>query len=147
MDLLGNLISTVGLNSSFFYQLILAVLLYFILKRVFLQPYLESFEKRQKFTKGRLKSSKKLEEQIEENKKLYEQKAKLVHEKFREVFNKIKLKAQEDYQVESLKVYTEQKNFIEKERDKLKRSLKEQEVLMGKELPFLIKLLVEKMKS
>lgn len=147
MDLLNDLINTVGLDRSFFYQLALAVLLYFISKKLFLQPYLENFDKRQKLTKGRMKSSKALEEKIEEKKILYEQKAKEVHKKFQKVFNTIKQQAQESYLTEHLKLQTEQKTLMEKERKNLNQALKEQETALEKDFPLLAELLVKKIKG
>ena len=147
MSLLNNLIQTIGLNNSFFYQLALAVVLYFISKKLFLQPYLESLEKRQKLTKGRMKSNKELEEKIEANKSIYEEKAKSVHEQFQEFFNKIKHKAQQDSLNEIGQLQNEQKEFISKEKEKLNQTIKEQSALLEKDIPILTKLLVEKIKS
>ena len=147
MSLLNDLVKTIGLDSSFFYQLVLAVVLYFILKKLFLQPYLESFEKRQKLTRGRMKSSEELGKKVEESKALYEKKAKLVHEQFQEVFNKIKQKSQEDYLKEILQMRKEQKEFITREKESLNQALRKQSDSLEKELPFLTKLLVEKIKS
>ncbi len=147
MSLLSNLIETIGLNSSFFYQLALAVALYFISKKLFLQPYLKSLEKRQKLTKGRMKNSKKLEEQIEASKAIYEEKAKSVHEQFQQIFHKIKQKNQQDSLNEIGRLQKEQKEFISKEKEKLNHAIKEQSVLLEKDLPILTKLLVEKIKS
>ena len=147
MSLLSDLINTIGLDKSFFYQLVLAVALYFISKKLFFQPYLESFEKRQKFTKGRLESSKNLEEKIEEKKSFYDQKAKFVHQEFQKIFNEIKQKAQASYQKESLKLQEEQKELMAKDREKLNQALKDQSAGLEKDLPFLVKLLVGKIKS
>lgn len=147
MSLLNDLVKTIGLDNSFFYQLVLAVVLYFVLKRLFLQAYLESFEKRQKLTKGRMKSSKELGKEIEESKALYEKKAKLVHERFQEVFSKIKQKAQEDYLKEFLQMRKEQKELVTREKKSLNQALKKQSDSLEKEIPLLTKLLVEKIKS
>ena len=147
MSLLNNLIQTVGLDSSFFFQLALAVALYFVLKKLLFQPYIESFERRQELTKGRMKSSKELEDKIEENKRLYEKKAKLIHEQFQEVFNEIKQETQERCQNEILQLKQEQKEFIGKEKEKLSRALKEETIRLEKELPALTNLLIEKIKA
>ena len=88
MSLLNDLVKTIGLDSSFFYQLVLAVVLYFILKKLFLQPYLESFEKRQKLTRGRMKSSEELGKKVEESKALYEKKLNLSMNNFRKFSTK-----------------------------------------------------------
>ena len=147
MDLLKSLIDTVGLDQSFFYQLALATVLYFISKELFLQPYIRNSNKRQELTKGRMKSNKDLEGKIEEKKTLYEQKAKELHKKFQEIFNIIKQKAQEDCLTETLKIQTDQKQWIEKERQSLRQALKIEEIALGKDLPLLVDLLVEKIKS
>ena len=147
MSLLSDLISTLSLDRSFFYQFFIAGILYFISKKLVFQPYLENFEQHQKLTKGRLKSSKDLEEKIEEKKRLYEKKAKFVHQEFQKTFNKIKQTAQESYLNKSLKLQKEQKNLMEKERENLKQALKDQSARLEKDLPFLTKLLVEKIKK
>jgi len=147
VDLLKNLIDTVGLDQSFFYQLSLAVIFYFISKELFLRPYIGNFNKRQELTKGRLKSSRELEEKIKEKKALYEQKAKELHKKFQEVFNAVKQKAQEDCLKETSKIQSDQKQWIERERRNLKQTLNEEDMALEKELSVLVDLLVEKVKS
>ena len=147
MAVLTDLINTVGLDQSFFYQLALAVLLYFLSKKLFLQPYLESFDKRKELTKGRMKSSKELEEKIEKAKSHYEQKAREVHKKFQELFNRIKQEAQKDFLEERVKAQEEQKRDFKKEKQNLNQALREQNLVLQKEIPFLVAQLVEKMKS
>ena len=147
MDLLNSLIDTVGLDQSFFYQLALAVILYFISKELFLRPYIKNFNKRQELTKGRMKSGQELEGKIEEKKILYEQKAKELHKKFQEIFNTVKQKAQEDCLKETLKIQANQKQWIERERQSLKQALKQEETALEKEMPLLVNLLVEKIES
>ena len=147
MSLLSDLISTVGLDSSFFYQFLLTAGIYFISKNLFFQPYLEKFKERQERTKGRLKSSKVLELQIEEKKMIYKQKAQKIHKEFQEIFNQIKQKAQESYLSENLKLKKEQKKELEKKRRILSQALKEQEMALEKDLPLLVELLVGKIKS
>ena len=147
MSLLRDLINTVGLDSSFFYLFLLTAGLYFISKNLFFQPYLEKLAERQKRTKGRLKSSKELESQIEEKKIIYQQKAQKIHKEFQETFNQIKHKTQENYLSENLKLKKEQKKELEKERQNLNQALKEQEAALEKDFPLLLKLLVDKIKS
>ena len=147
MALLRDLINTVGLDISFFYQLFLAIIVYFISKKLFFQPYLENFKKSQKLTKGSLKSSEEIEKSIEEKKVLYEQKAKSVHEKFQETFSKIKNQSQKDYLLKTSKLQEEQRNFLDKERKNLNQSVKTQEDLLKQDVPSFVSLLVEKIKG
>ena len=147
MSMFNDFIQAIGLDSSFFYQLLLAVALYFILKNLFFQPYLESFEKRQKLTKGRMKASRELEKKIAEQKSFYEKRAKFVHNQFQKIFSEIKQKAQENYLNESVKFQKEQKDLIAKEKSNLKLAFKEQDVILQKDLPDLVKLLVKKVRG
>ncbi len=147
MGLLANFIGAVGLDQSFFYQLALAGALYFISKRLFLQPYIESADKRRELTKGRIKNSQSLEEKIEKKKILYEQKAKKAHQKFQEIFNVIKKEAQDKNLNEALKIQAQQKQLLEKERENLSRAIKEQETALEKDLPLLADLLAKKIKG
>lgn len=144
MNLLNELINTVGLDKSFFYQLCLAVALYFLLKKLLFQPYLEKLSQRESLTQGRLKNSEELGLKIEEKKKAYEEKAQKLHIEFQKIFNKSKKQAQDNFLKESLKLKEEQKDWIKKERSNLKLALKEQEQILEKELKELTKLLVKK---
>ena len=147
MNILMDFINTVGLDKSFFVQLFLCVALYFIAKKLFLKAYLDNFERSEKLTKGRISSSKDLEEKIEKQKDLYEQKAKTIHVEFQKVFDEIRKQAQKKYQKDSFNIQTEQKDLIKNQRATLKKSLEEQELELQKELPLLKDLLVEKIKS
>lgn len=147
MDMINDFIRTVGLDKSFFFQLALAVALYFLSKKLFLQDYLENFKKSEQLTKGRMSHSKGLEEQIEKQKALYEEKAKKLHAEFQKTFDEMKKTAQKEYQQASINVHKEQKDLINTQRLSLKQSLTEQDVQLQKELPILSELLVEKLKS
>ena len=147
MDTLQNIINTVGLDGSFFYQLFLAVGLYFVSKKLFFQPYLKTLNQRGALTRGRLKHSEELSIQIKKNKRLYEQKAKELNKKFQTIFNEIKKRAQENYLSETLIIEQEQKEWIKKQRRNLSQACKEQEKSMEQNLPRLVKLLVEKIRS
>ena len=147
MDMLQNLINTVGLDNSFFYQLFLAVVLYFTSKNLFFQPYLKTLNQRRALTKGRLQHSQELSAQIEKNKKLYEQKAKELNKNFQSVFSKIKNKSQKNHLNETLIIEQKHKDWIKNQRDNLSRVCEEQEKSLEQALPNLVKLLTEKIKS
>ena len=144
MDLLNRLIKTVGLNESFFYQLLLALCLYFISKKLIFEPYIKSFKQRQSLTKGRMAGNKELDLKIEEKKALYEKKAQKIHTKFQEIFNQIRQKIQEDYLSESLKLKSAQKEQLAQKRQSLSAEIKAQEEGLKKDIPFLAKSLAEK---
>ena len=147
MEMVNDFIRTVGLDKSFFFQLTLATVLYFLSKQLFLRAYLENFQKSEQLTKGRMSRNQDLEEKIERQKNLYEQKAKTLHSEFQKVFNEKKKEAQKKYQENSLNIQKEQNKLIKKQRSVLKQSLEEQEDQLQKEIPFLTELLVEKIKD
>ena len=84
---------------------------------------------------------------MESAKSHYEQKARQVHKKFQELFNKIKQEAQKDYAEKHFEIQREQKRGIEKERENLGQALKEQDRAFQKDRPLLVDQLVEKIKS
>lgn len=147
MEMINDFINTVGLDKSFFFQLALAVILYFISKELFLKEYLENFKKSEQLTKGRMIQNKDLEDKIEKRKDLYEQTAKRVHTEFQKVFDEMRATTQKKHQKDTLNLQKEQKDLMKKQRTMLKQSLEEQEHQIQKELPFLVNLLVEKMKG
>lgn len=147
MSLFWDLIEVVGLDTSFYYQLLLAVALYFVSKKLFFQPYLKSFEKRKELTRGRATKNKKREEEIEEKKQLYEKKAKELNQKFQEVFSKIKKSATDKYLKESLELQETQKKEIFNGRAHLLKEIKKQELNLEKDIPLLAELLSEKIKN
>lgn len=147
MELWNNLIRTVGLDKSFFYQLVMAVTLYFISKKLFFEPYLKKQTEREERTKGRMIQSRKIELRVERKKQEYERKAKAVHREFQEVFNAIKLRTKEDYEKENLKIEKEQKLYLVREREKLHKALREQEKALEEELAPLARLLAEKIRG
>ena len=147
MSLLNDLITTVGLDRTFFYQLFLAVILYFVSKKLFFQPYLKNFEKSEESAKGRLAGVRQLEEEIEKQKLLYEEQARRVHQKFQDRFLAIKHEAQKDFEKKSLKIRKEQKEHVKKERQALLRDMEKQSLFMEIAFPSLARLLVEKIKS
>lgn len=147
MELLNNLINTVGLDKSFFYQLVLAVALYFCSKKILFEPYIKSFDKRQRITKGRVKGAQDLEKQIEEKKKFYEEKAKQVHQSFQEVFSKIKQEAVSQHLKEAFQLQKKQKEQIAYEREQVRQVAEKQEKELETALPSLSRLLVDKIEN
>ena len=147
MEMLNDFIQTVGLDKSFFFQLALAVFLYFISKKLFLEDYLENFKKTESLTKGRMNRTQDLDEKIEKQKNLYEEKAKALHKEFQKIFGEIKKKAQKKHQEKLLNVQKEHKDFLKNQKALLQQSLEEQETQLKKEQAFLAELLVQKIKS
>lgn len=147
MEMLQILIRTVGLNDSFFYQLALAVLLYFISKKLFFEPYLIQLKKREEKTKGRMARHQEIDLRLERKKKEYEKKAQKINREFQEVFSQIHLQAQDDYINENQKIEKEQKLWIQKQRNLIQQALAEQEKSLEKDFPFLTQLLADKIKG
>lgn len=147
METLNNLIQTVGLNHSFFYQLLIAILLFFISRKWLWNPYIASMDERDRLTKGRLSNTKELDLKIQANQELYEKKAKQLHKDFQAVFNDRKELALQDFLKKSLQLEKEYKESLKKKRRDLKAAVKTQESLLKKELPDLSALLLNKIKS
>ena len=147
METLNTLIQTVGLNYSFFYQLLIGVALFFISRNWLWRPYIESMDEREKLTKGLLSGAKELEIKIQAQQELYEKKAKQIHKDFQVVFNGIKESALQDFSEKSLTLEQEHKESLNKKRIDLKSAVKDQEKLLKKELPVLSKLLLNKIRS
>ena len=145
--MIADFIRALGLDFSFFYQLILAVFLYFASKRLFFAPYLKSFQQRQERTKGRMQSSRELEQKIEESRKIYEEITRQNHKEFQEIFGRIKQKFVQETAQESARLHREQKEIMAVERENLRRDVKKQDLLLEKDLPVLTKLLVDKIKG
>ena len=145
--MIADFITSLGLDFSFFYQLALAVLLYFASKKIVFEPYLKSFQQRQERTKGRLKTSRDLEQKIEQSRKIYEDTARQNHKEFQETFGRLKEKARASALKESERLHREQKELMGVSKDSLQREVKKQDLLLEKDLPVLTKLLVDKIKD
>ena len=141
MDFIKGFISTLGLDSSFFIQLGLAVGLYFLIARLLLKPYFELMEKRQQLTKGRFATGRKLEVDIEKLKQEYEQTAKEVHAAFQKDFGRVKSQAESEYksrlkqlQEEQVQALSREKERITNEKEKLLALLKSDLLRLGQAL-------------
>lgn len=147
METLNNLIETLGINYTFFYHFLVATLLFFISKKRLWIPYIESMDKRNELTNGRLSNTKELDLKIQNQKDLYEKKAKKIHSDFQAVFNEIKTKALQDFSKKSLELETNYKASLTKKLNDLKLAVKNQEPALEQEISILSGLLTEKIKS
>ena len=147
MEILNNLIQTVGLNHSFFYHFLIGIVLFFMSRNWLWRPYIESMDKRDRFTKGRLSNTKELDLKIQANQELYKQKAQKIHKDFQTVFNEIKESTLKKFSQKSLQIEKEHKESLNKKRNDLKLEVKDQEELLKKDLPVLTELLLNKIKG
>ena len=147
MEVLSNLAQTLELNHSFFYHLLLAFILFLLSKKWLFQPYISAMNQRRKFTKGRLEKSESLDQEIQKNKELYEQKAKKIHKEFQKLFSGIRDKALENFSKESLKLEKDQKLWLEREQNKSRESAQAQNKILENEIPQLKSALLGKLRS
>ena len=147
MEILKDLIQTLELDSSFFYHLVLAFILYLFSKKWLFQPYISAMNQRRKRTKGRLEKSGDLELQIQKDQELYEKTAKKIHKEFQKLFSGIRDRALENFSKESLKLEEEQKIWLQREKKSLKKNAQEQNKILEKEIPQLKTALLNKIKS
>ena len=144
MEVLTQLVETLGLNASFFYQLIIAVVVFFISKNTLWKPYIKNMEERERLTKGRLSNTKELDLKIESQKELYEKRVQQLDKDFQTVFSEMKEKALQEFSKNSLKMEEEHKESLKKKRAHLKAMVEDQQKLLQKEIPALQELLLTK---
>ena len=147
MDFIEGFIHTLGLDSSFFIQLLLACGLYFLISRILLNPYLKLMDKRQTLTKGRFDSSRKMEENIENLKTQYEEKAKKVHKEFQKHFGEIKQKAEQDYKANLEQLQQEQAHTLRQEKERVLKEGKSQMDILKSDISHFAESLAEKLKG
>ncbi|MCY4321706.1 MAG: hypothetical protein OXC37_04825 [Bdellovibrionaceae bacterium] len=147
METLKTLIQTLSLDHSFFYHLILALILYFISKKWLFQPYIAKMDERSRLTKGRMDTNEEKKLEIEKKKELYEEKAKNIHKEFQKLFSVMKNKAMENFSKESLKLEKDQKTFLDEQKKNLVENAKKQNEILEKSLPQLKESLLGKIKS
>ena len=147
MDILTNLITTIGLDKSFFYQFAIIAITYFVTKKLFLQPYYNLLQKRQDLTKGKEVGSKKLEQNIEELKETYEQKAAKIHKDFQSVYSEIKKQAERNFGEQKQNITEKQLVQTAQKRNHLVEEQAKQDKELEKDIPNLAQSLVEKIKG
>lgn len=147
MDVLTDLIKAMGLDRSFFYQLAIITATYIVVKNLFLKQYCSLLEKRRQLTKGKFDNSKKLEETTAELKSLYETKAAQINKDFQNIFGDIKQKTEKDFNEQKIQFQKEQVMQTESQKKSLLKKQKEQEMELQKDLPSLVKILVDKIKG
>lgn len=147
MDFVKGFISTLGLDSSFFFQLALAVALYFIIARLLFKPYFELMEKRQQLTKGRFAKGRKLEVDIEKLKQEYEKTAKEVYSAFQKDFGRIKSQAESEYKTQLKQLQEEQVQTLTREKERIANEKEKLILLLKSDLPHLGKTLAKKLRG
>ena len=147
MEFIESFIHTLGLDSSFFIQLALAGGLYFLISRMLFKPYLQLVDKRQTLTKGRFDSSRQMEENIEDLKIQYEEKAKKVHKEFQKHFGEIKQKAEQDYKTSLEQLQKEQAQALRLEKERILKEGKDQMEILKVDIPHFVESLTEKLKG
>ena len=147
METLKTLIQTLSLDHSFFYHLVLALILYFISKKWLFQPYIAKMDERSKLTKGRLETNEQKELEIQKKRDLYDEKAKDIHKEFQKLFSVIKNESLETFSKESLKLEQDQKTYLEGQKKDLVDNAKRQNDILEKDIPQLKEVLLRKIKS
>ncbi len=145
MSLFKDFIETVGLDHTFFYQLIIITLLYFVVKKLFLLRYYQDVEKRRERTKGSFSKSKEVEEKIVNLEKKYSQKAQTLNQKFQDVFGRIKEESEKSFQKNKLILEEEQRKRLESQRSQILKDKNQEEQKLEKDMPHLVQSLVDKM--
>lgn len=146
MDFIKGFIETLGLDSSFFIQFAWAVGLYFILAKILLKPYFQLMEKRENLTGGRFESSRKLEEDIEQLKAQYEEKAKTVHKAFQKDFGEIKKQVESDHKSKLIELQREWEDTLNREQERIVKEGVVQAQLLKADVPHFVESLVKKLR-
>ena len=147
MEIFITFIETVNLNFSFFYHLILAMILFFISKGMLFEPYIASMNQRHRLTKGRVENRKKLDTEIQKKQELYEKKAQKINKQFQGIFEQSKKKSQEWFASQALKIQNKQKDLLKEKRAQLQQKTRQQKELLEQSLPELSESLLKKIKG
>lgn len=147
MELLNNLIHTVGLNESFFYQFLLVVGLYFVTQKLFLQAYHDNVQKRSELTQGKLTSNQEIENKIKTLQEEYEQKARGLNKKFQHIFHQIKEDAEQKTKEKKKQIEDTYQKNLKLAENQLKKQEQAQSEEIQKEIPSLVEALTEKMRG
>ncbi|MGI9548358.1 MAG: hypothetical protein ACR2M7_00030 [Bdellovibrionales bacterium] len=145
MEILKNFATTVGLDHTFFYQFILIVVLYFLMKKLFLQSYCENLEKRREMTKGSFLESQKKEIEIENLKKVYSEKAQALNKKFQSKFGVIKESVEKKFKEERAAIQAQHIEGLKKQKEHLTNHKDQENKKLEKEIPALVQALINKM--
>lgn len=84
------LLTSLGINQTFFYQIVIFLIAFFFLKKVVFLPYYKAFEEREKRTSGGQSTAHELHHQLATLEAEYQQKARETHRRITDVFNQKK---------------------------------------------------------
>ena len=147
MDFLKGFIGTLGLDKTFFFQISLVVVLYFILNKLLFRPYLKLLEKRESLTKGKFSEGKQLEVQMESLKQEYEKRSRKLYSEFQKLFSKIKQESEKEFQIKREALKKAHSDLLRAKKEEILKSEKESEEDIKKAIPSFVEALVNKMKG
>jgi F0F1-type ATP synthase membrane subunit b/b' len=89
--------STLGLNVTIWYQFVIFLVAFVLLYKMTFLPYMKAFNSRRGLTEGNEDIAVKLNEQTKEVTTHFENKARQLNDKIKEIFDKAKLESDHEY--------------------------------------------------
>ena len=132
-----DLLRTLGVNETFWYQLAILVIVFVYLSKLVVGPYLAAIEKRREMTLGSEAKADSVRSMASDLEKTYENRARDINRKISAVFDEVRTatRKEQDAKFQSAKADIEE--FLKRERSKLasqEKSVREQLSRLPEEL-------------
>lgn len=114
-----NILKSIGVNSTFFYQFIMFLLTYTVLHFVAFKSYVVAFTERQKKTVGDQGRAKSILEEVEQLNRDYQLEARKINDEISDIFNLQRERTQKEFNTK----FNEAKNSVEKQKAESLESL------------------------
>jgi F-type H+-transporting ATPase subunit b len=137
MEMITGILLSLGVNSTFWIQLSIFVVMFFFLKKVVFDPYFKAFEKRQEKTTGSQNEAEMLYAQTRELQALYQRKARNINADIKAIFDKIRGDANREQDTIISQAKEKSKLDSEKTREKIQGEFNKAREALIKEAPIL----------
>ncbi len=139
------LLTSLGVNSTIWAQLIIFMGVYFVLSKTVFGPYLEALKKREESTVGGEESAERILEEVTSLKKEFEEKAKKLSSEQMVLYNQAREGAQKKHDRAISQAREEAEDVIEGVRQKIKKNIEQVRKEMFSEIPAVSKNIVGKL--
>ena len=117
-----DLLRTLGVNQTFWYQLVLLIVVFIVLSKLIIGPYLQAIDKRKQRTLGSEELAANMLAKTEQIQREYETRAQQINMQIREVYDSVRAAARKEQETTIQATRAEVETYLRGEREKLKKN-------------------------